>query len=259
VPQFLAALKYEIFSNTYPNTTAMKKNKPTLNKPVSTIWLGIFLIAAGLTAAAKQLHYNVPSWLGSWPMAIITGGILLGIYQRFKTFFWLIPVFVGAYLMALQQAPLLNIGQYAAASLVMLAGVILIATQSGARHRVDKQSAPEEGTADEIIAAHSFLCNTKRFITSQHFKGAEASCILGNTLIDLREADIQDTAHINVTTVLGNTKIYIPQHWAMRNNTTAVLGDIRQKNTQSKGDLATTKLIVIDGTAILGNIAIISC
>jgi len=237
----------------------MKNDKPILQKPVSTIWLGIFLIAAGLTAAAIQLHYQVPSWLASWPTAIMAGGILLGIYQRFKTLFWLIPVFVGAYLMAMQQAPWLNIGQYAGASLVILVGVILVARQRHARYPVNIQHLPEGGAADEIITANSFLCNTKRFITSQHFQGAEASCILGNTLIDLRDADIQGTARINVTTVLGNTKIYIPEHWVMRNNITAVLGDIRHKNIRTKPDTAENKLIVIDGTAILGNIAIVSC
>lgn len=237
----------------------MKNDKPILQKPVSTIWLGIFLIAAGLTAAAIQLHYNVPSWLASWPTAIMAGGILLGIYQRFRTFFWLIPVFVGAYLMAMQQAPWLNIGQYAGASMVLLVGVVLVARQRGAGYPENNQHLPHTDAGDGIITANSFLCNTKRFITSQNFKGAEASCILGNTLIDLRDADIQGTARINVTTVLGNTKIYIPEHWVMRNNTTAVLADIRHQNMRSKPNTVDNKLIVIDGTAILGNIAIISC
>jgi len=237
----------------------MQPNVTVLQKPISNVWLGSFLIAAGLVAAAKKLDYGVPSWLASWPAAIIAGGLLLGIYHRFRTVFWMIPVFWGAYLMAMQQMPSLNLSKYVGAASFILAGVILIAVRSNRSGFSKKQSLIGPVKKESFVTANSFLCNTKRYVKSQDFKGADATSILGNTLIDLREANIQDTAYIDVTAVLGNTKILIPENWVMRNNITAVLGDVRHKNIRNSPVVEDGKVIVLDGTAILGNIAIISC
>ncbi len=237
----------------------MEKDKTISQKPVSTVWLGLFLTTAGLIAAAVRLNYNIPTWLASWQAVIVAGGLLLGIYQRFRTLFWLIPVVVGVYLTALQQASWLNLEKYAGPGLVILAGFILMAKQRSRPYPAQKKGLLGDNEAGDVVTADSFLCNTKRFINSQHFKAAEATSILGNTLIDLREAGLQGTAHIDVTAVLGNTKIYIPESWIMRNNITAVLGDVRHKNVHNNPIAKEEKVIVLDGTAILGNIIIISC
>ena len=238
----------------------MNKQKATLPKPVSGIWLGLFLITAGVLTAAINLHYKLPLWLVSWPLAIIAGGLLLGIYQRFKTIFWILPVFWGGYLMAIQQAPYLNLDKYIGEAAIILAGVVILGTKKS------KAKAPQTtgrfGYAkdDAFVTANSFLCNTKINIDCQDFKEATSTTILGNTVIDLRNADMQSDARIDITVFLGNAKIYIPRGWVMRNNITTLLGDVRQKASHNNTNTPTnSKVIMFDGTAILGNIAIISC
>jgi hypothetical protein len=58
---------------------------------------------------------------------------------------------------------------------------------------------------------------------------------------------------------MGSVKILIPEAWEMRNDATAVFGEIKHTSPRLNAITRKDKLIRFDGTAVMGTIEIISC
>jgi predicted membrane protein len=92
-------------------------------------------------------------------------------------------------------------------------------------------------------------------ILSKNFKGGDITIFMGGAELNLSQADIQGTARLDITQIMGGTKLIVPPHWTIRSGLTSVLGSIEDKR-QNIGIPNPEKVLVIDGTTVFGGIEI---
>src|SRR6478735_9384712 len=112
-------------------------------------------------------------------------------------------------------------------------------------------------TEDDYINSTSVFGGTKKLVLSKNFKGGEVETIMGGAEINLTQADIQGRAILNVTQIMGGTKIVVPSNWDVKSSDmAAILGGIDDKRIIQPGGVSPNKVLVIKGTSILGGIDI---
>jgi predicted membrane protein len=83
------------------------------------------------------------------------------------------------------------------------------------------------------------------------------TAVLDDADLDLRAVDRtpgDPPLAVDVTAILGDVTVRVPEHWTVAVDATGVLGDVRdRRRTAGAGDLD----IVVDGAAILGDITIL--
>ena len=114
-------------------------------------------------------------------------------------------------------------------------------------------SSRESYSSDDYIDSTSIFGGVHKKIVSKNFKGGDITTMLGGTEIDLTQADFTGTVRLDVTQIMGGTKIIVPPHWEVRSEVTAVFAgfeDKRQQPAMTNPD----KVLIIDGTSIFGGI-----
>jgi len=108
-------------------------------------------------------------------------------------------------------------------------------------------------TSEDFIDATSIFGGVHKKMVSKNFKGGDVVTIMGGTEIDLTQADYTGTARLDITQVMGGTKIIVPAHWEVRTEISAIFAgfeDKRQQPAMQNPD----KILIIDGTSIFGGI-----
>ncbi|HEY6900119.1 MAG TPA: LiaF domain-containing protein, partial [Puia sp.] len=87
-------------------------------------------------------------------------------------------------------------------------------------------------SADDFIDTTSIFGGVHKKIVSKNFKGGDITTMLGGTEIDLTQADFTGTVRLDVTQIMGGTKIIVPPHWEVRSEVTAVFAGFEDKRQQ---------------------------
>jgi hypothetical protein len=69
------------------------------------------------------------------------------------------------------------------------------------------------------------------------------------------QADFEGRVVLEVTQILGGTKLIIPAHWEVQPEMLAVMGGIEDKRQVHNG-IASDKVLILKGTSVLGGIEI---
>jgi predicted membrane protein len=110
-------------------------------------------------------------------------------------------------------------------------------------------------SSEDYIDATTVLGGIHKNILSKNFKGGDITIFMGGAEINLSQADIQGTAVMDITQVMGGTKIIVPPHWEVRSQLTSVFGSIEDKR-QNIGATNPDKVLIIDGSSVFGGIEI---
>lgn len=243
---------------------------------------GTLVVVAGAVLLAKQLGVEMPEWLFTWPMLLILIGLYSGARHLFCNPSWVILVGIGGVFLYDQCNPDINLATLIWPSIIILIGLLMILKSRKPKHmphwgrhghfaskayharhgdytqheKFEKQQAEtENGDRIEAIAVFG---GVKKNIISKQFKGGEVTCIMGGAEINLMQADIEGRVELEVTQVLGGTKLIIPAHWDVQPElTAAVLGGIEDKRKMHAGPIS-DKVLVLKGTSVLGGIEITS-
>ena len=111
----------------------------------------------------------------------------------------------------------------------------------------------ENYTSEDFIDSTSIFGGVHKKIVSKAFKGGDIVTMMGGTEIDLSQADFTGMIRLDVTQIMGGTKIIVPPHWEVRSEVTAVFAGFEDKR-QQPAVVNPEKLMVIDGTSIFGGI-----
>ncbi|MBF0686167.1 MAG: hypothetical protein IR158_00160 [Cellulomonas sp.] len=79
------------------------------------------------------------------------------------------------------------------------------------------------------ITAIAFWWGTERRTRTQQFRSASLTAIMGGIELDLREADIEGSARIDVFTFWGGVDIKVPRTWEVRTTGLPLLGGWENK------------------------------
>ncbi|MCS3924455.1 cell wall-active antibiotics response protein [Methanosalsum natronophilum] len=95
---------------------------------------------------------------------------------------------------------------------------------------------------------------------SKEFKEGDITVFLGDSELDLRDAEVDPSpAKINVTVLLGDADLIIPRYWNVEIDVINILGDIYDKrsNNSELGESAHDKPdLIITGILVLGDLTI---
>ena len=118
---------------------------------------------------------------------------------------------------------------------------------------------PDPGPQGYTYRSEDFIDTTSVFggvhkkVVSKNFKGGDITTFLGGTEIDLSQADFTGMARLDVTQVMGGTKIIVPAHWEVRSEVTAIFAGFEDKR-QEPAIVNPEKVLIIEGTSIFGGI-----
>ena len=110
-------------------------------------------------------------------------------------------------------------------------------------------------SSEDYIDATTIFGGIHKNILSKNFKGGDITIFMGGAELNLSQADIQGTAALDITQIMGGTKIIVPSHWEIRSQLTSVFGNIEDKR-QNIGNTDPNKVLIIDGSSVFGGIEI---
>ena len=106
-----------------------------------------------------------------------------------------------------------------------------------------------------ILTATTVFGGIHKNILSKNFKGGDITIFMGGAELNLSQADIQGTAALDITQIMGGTKIIVPPNWEVRSQVTSVFGNIEDKR-QNISATNPEKVLIIDGSSVFGGIEI---
>ena len=86
------------------------------------------------------------------------------------------------------------------------------------------------------------------------FRGGSMIAWFGGIAVDLREAELAPDARLSIGTVLGGIALRIPEGWKVESSVKAFAGGVDV--TVPEPDAADAPVLVLDGVALLGGIAV---
>ncbi|MEU9165219.1 DUF1707 domain-containing protein [Streptomyces sp. NPDC048424] len=113
-------------------------------------------------------------------------------------------------------------------------------------------STPPAGPADTIVAVCSSSARKGRWRPGAHTR---AVSVMGDITLDLTEAVFeQQVTEINVTCVLGNVEVLVPENVTLRGYGSGVLGNFEVRGEGRGESDPQAPVVIVRGFALLGNI-----
>lgn len=110
---------------------------------------------------------------------------------------------------------------------------------------------------DETFEQITILWGFKRRVTSQNFRYAKISTVLGGFQVDFTHAGMAGReALIYVESIFGGGEIRIPETWSVKIEASAIAGAIVDETYRRPDASAPTKRLVVRGTAVFGGVVI---
>ena len=108
-------------------------------------------------------------------------------------------------------------------------------------------------SSEDWVDSTAIFGGVHKKIVSKNFRGGDITSIMGGTELDLTQADFNGVVKLDVTQVMGATKIIVPAHWEVRSEVTALFAgyeDKRQQPAVTNPD----KVLILQGASVFGGI-----
>jgi predicted membrane protein len=237
---------------------------------------GVFILLIGSVLLLDQMGFPLPDWLFNWHVLMIVLGLFLGIRHGFRGGAWLILIAVGSFFMVQDFYPKLPIGRFIWPSALILLGLLIILRPRRRRWGHDWReeyesrmrdkyrrwegsntqsfSSSREGySSEDYIDTTAIFGGVHKKVVSKNFKGGDITSIMGGTELDLTQADFTGVIRLDVTQVMGGTKIIVPSHWEVRSEVNALFAGFEDKR-QQPAVTNPDKILILVGTSIFGGI-----
>ncbi len=232
-------------------------------------WIGLTLLGVGVLILLRNLDLPVPSILFSWPMILIAVGLVVAFKENFKGSAWIVLMSLGGFFLFMKLYPEWELRNFIAPAILIAIGLSFIlrrktpvierkndftTDQSFNTYSATAETTGTTGEADLIDVAAVFGA-VKKNVYSKNFKGGEAVSIFGGSEINLMHADFTGTVKLEIVNIFGGTTLFIPAHWQIQSEATAIFGAIEDKRQRPAG-ISTDKILVIEGFVMMGGIDI---
>ncbi|MBS1599321.1 MAG: hypothetical protein JST75_13940 [Bacteroidetes bacterium] len=256
----------------------MDNNDKHINRSNSRVWVALTLMVVGGALIVQQMGLPIPFWLFSWQMLLIVIGIIMGFNHGFRGGAWAVMILIGGAFLIDDILPGFSFHRYIWPFAILMVGFLLLVRP---RRRVDSRwenwddwkkrkrdwagkwenqyenYKKERGnyTSENFIDATTVFGGLHKTIVSKDFKGGDITVFMGGAEINLSQADINGVAMIDITQIMGGTKLIVPPHWEIRSQMTSVFGNIEDKRQENKVTNP-EKVLIVDGTSVFGGIEI---
>jgi len=242
------------------------------NRGQGRVWGALILITIGCFLILERMGLGAPDWVFRWPMILIIIGVFVGFRHGFRGAGWLILMMIGGFFLVDDIIPDFSLHRYIWPLVIIFIGIAILVRPR--RHpewdkwkenwknydpgnKDWKERAKQYGhsSTEDFIDATAVFGGVHKSIVSKDFKGGDITILMGGSEINLSQADINGVVVMDITQIMGGTKLIVPPNWEIRSNITSVFGNVedkRQKDRITNPD----KVLVIDGTSIFGGIEI---
>ena len=212
--------------------------------------VGLGIVAVGMLLSLDSLGIaDAKDYLEYWPVILIAVGLSKIVSRRpAELAFAFCFIILGAWLL------LYNL-EYTDAEpwryfwpiMLLVIGSFLVA--GGLRGR----RSPRE--SEDFVRGFAMLGGFERNISSDAFKGADLTAIMGGCEVDFRQAQIaNDIPEIDVFAFWGGVEVRVPQDWRLEVKVWPILGALEDATEQTPD--AGGPVVRIKGAAIMGGIGI---
>jgi len=199
-------------------------------------------------------------------------GLYIGARSEFNNFIWIIFVFIGCAFMLTHIMPGVNVWGFMWPLALIATGawyllrnrpiVVIDEPQVFKAQAFEKQDYKSDddtssytATGDDYLDNVTVLCNLKRTVISKDFKGGDIVGFMGNTKLNLAQADIQEPVVIDITQTMSKTKITVPPDWRVVIDVDSIMSDFDDKRL-SKFATNPGKVLVLKGTSVLSKLEV---
>ncbi|MFY0254850.1 LiaF transmembrane domain-containing protein [Chitinophaga sp. 30R24] len=225
---------------------------------------GTILIIIGVFLLLQRLDLDIPHWMYSWQMLPIGIGVALGARNNFKAGGWMIPVLIGSiFLVADVFRWSYDTSRFIWPVVMIIVGLMIILKKNYAGEgwndykKNEFLADIESSDAEDSINATAIFGSVNKVVMSKNFKGGEVTAIFGGTVLNFMKADIQKTAVLDVSAIMGGCEIIVPSNWKVQVDVTCILGGVEDKRyMELLTTTATEKLLILKGSCILGGVEI---
>jgi predicted membrane protein len=245
------------------------------------VWAGLFLLLVGGVLLLDQMGFPLPDWLFSWHILLIALGLFMGLRHGFRGGAWLILVVIGGIYLIQDYYPDIHLQRFIWPGLLIFVGLLIILKPRhhrrewdlawreefhrrrrckyerspwGSSARSNTFSTTKEGySSEDFIDTTAIFGGVHKKIVSKNFQGGDITTVMGGTELDLTQADFKGQVKLDVTQIMGGTKIIVPAHWEVRSEVTAVFAGFEDKR-QQPAVINPEKVLILSGTSIFGGI-----
>lgn len=219
-----------------------------MNTSLSRLITGFIILLLGvgfLLDSLSIIQFNTlfSTW---WPVLIIIGGLgaLASNYRR--------PIFPLFFILAgvLLQLRALEVLEFNVFSLIWPAIIIAI----GLSMLLGRTPWGARTTKEHESDLFAFLSGVDSRNKSDDYRGGKANALLGGINLDLRDAQIRKTAHLNTFAFMGGIEVRVPREWRVTVSGMPLLGGWEDKTQKPESTKA--PVLTIDATCIMGGIEI---
>ncbi len=231
---------------------------------------GLFLLLVGGVLLLDQMGFPLPDWLFNWHVLLIAIGLFGGLQHSFRGGPWLILILVGSFFFLQDYYPRIPLHRFIWPAVLIFVGLLIIISPRRSHWRDrdwgnqqkdqwKRRYAQGFATMKEGYSSEDWIDSTAIFggvhkkIVSRNFRGGDVTSIMGGTELDLTQADFNGIVKLDVTQVMGATKIIVPPHWEVRSEVNALFAgyeDKRQQPAVTNPD----KVLILQGTSVFGGI-----
>ena len=224
--------------------------------------LGILLLAAGVVLLLDNLQvwdFDLGDLIWhAWPLILIVLGLRHLLSRRLLSGAVLLIVGIAFQLMVLDLVSSATIRRWWPVLLIAL-GVWLVLRY--ARPEAPPEHARSSHVANEgdTFRVFQMLGGTRRVITSQSFRGGEATAFMGGVEVDLRPARLDGgAARIDVTAFMGGVELHVPSDWEVTVTGAPLLGAVEDKRgpLQPREDDTPHPRLEVRATVLMGGLEI---
>jgi predicted membrane protein len=243
------------------------------NRGLGRVGAGLFVLLIGGVLLLDQMGFPLPDWLFKWPLLLIAVGLYVGMRHNFRGGAWLMLILVGSFFLVQDYYPRIPLHRFIWPAVLIFVGMlIIISPRRSRRHHWGENSdwgrhgerwrrrysqsfaSMKEGySSEDFVDSTAIFGGIHKKIVSKNFKGGDITSIMGGTELDLTQADFTGVVKLDVTQVMGATKIIVPAHWEVRSEVTALFAgyeDKRQQPAVTNPD----KVLILQGASVFGGI-----
>ena len=257
-----------------PNSFPEDRNR---NRGLGRIGAGLFLLLVGGVLLLDQMGFPLPDWLFNWHVLLIAIGLFIGLRHNFRGGAWLMLILIGGFFFIQDYYPRLPLHRFIWPAVLIFIGMIVIVSPGRGRHRHWRNSRDWENwgrqqkeqwrhrttqgfatmkegySSDDFVDSTAIFGGVHKKIVSKNFKGGDVTSIMGGTELDLTQADFTGRVKLDVTQVMGATKIIVPPHWEVRSEVNAIFAGYEDKR-QQPAITNPDKVLILQGTSVFGGI-----
>jgi predicted membrane protein len=268
----------------------MKPSKKTNYN--NNLTVGLLILIVGVVLLLQRMGVFFPGWLFSWPMLIMAIGVIILVKHQFQNEFgFFMVIFGGVFFIKRELNYPIDISYLIPIGLILLGLYLMVIKRDQNRgfYRGWEQSKKAKNrdpfytgnpeatfkstvTADkespetsrgtqfmdngDVLHSQALFCGIQKRVFSKNFYGGKISTYFGGTDIDLSQADISETAYLDVDVAFGGVKLIVPPHWDLKIDVTNMFAGVEDKRMYPQTSADPTKVMVIRGTIVFGGLEI---